>query len=296
MAADLTLSLDLGDVVSEVKKVAKDLESKLGVAAQHLALGAYARVKDQAQAKLRSRLELFNENLHLETLEHGVYAVVVKQSARWIEDGMEPHSMLEALLRSPKAKTAKDGSRYLTVPFKHNIAPRKQTPLQSELLGSLRNALKTQKIPYQKIERNPDGSPKLGLLHSLDLHGPKRNTPGPEAQGPMGRPYSPHSLGHSGEQGPEGRPYLWGVRIYQRLKQNPDGSQKMTGKGDAAVGRDIFTFRVASSKQTNKWMHPGSAPMGFLDDAYEWAKREWDEKIAPQILRELEVANVRGRL
>jgi hypothetical protein len=291
---DLTLQLDLSEVTNHTKKLVQGLESRLAVAAENLAIQAHAHVREKAQGKLKSRLDLFMENLELETLDKGVYAVTIKEKARWIEDGMEPHSMLEDLLRSPKARTAKDGSRYLIVPFKHNVAPSKQTPLQSELLGHLKNALKSKNIPYQKIERNPDGSARTGLLHGFDLHGPKRKTPGEGAQGPLGRPYSAHSLGTAGEQGPAGRPYLWGVRIYQRMLKNPDGSQKMTGKGQPAVGRDIFTFRVASSKQSNKWFHPGTPPMHFLDDAYEWAKRQWDEVIAPKIAAELEVADFSG--
>lgn len=295
MPFDLTLQLDLSEVTNHTKKLSQGLDSRLAVAAEHLAIQAHARVREQASTKLRSRLEQFTQNLELETLDKGVYSVVVKEPARWIEDGMEPHSMLDALLRSPKAKTAKDGSRYLIVPFKHNVAPRKQTPVQSELLGHLKNALKDRNIPYQKIERNPDGSAKTGLLHGFDLHGPKRRTPGPGAAGPMGRPFATHGLGHANEQGPEGRPFLWGVRIYQRLLKQPDGTPKMTGKGEQAVGRDIFTFRVASSKQTNKWFHPGAQPMHFLDDAYEWAKHQWDQVIAPQIAAELEVADFRKK-
>lgn len=294
MSVDITLHLDLSEVTDHTKKVLQGLESRLAVAAEHLAIQAHAHVRERAQTKLKSRLDLFNQNLELETLDKGVYAITIKEPARWIEDGMDPHSMIDDLLKSPKAKTAKDGSRYLIVPFKHNVVPSKQTPLQGELLGHLKNALKNRNIPYQKVERNPDGSPKTGLLHSFDLNGPKRKTPGRGAQGPLGRPYAAHSLGHAGEEGPSGRPYLWGVRIYQNRLKNSDGSPKLTGKGQQAVGRDIFTFRVVSSKQSNKWFHPGTPPMNFLDDAYEWAKRQWDDVIAPQIAAELEMADFRG--
>jgi uncharacterized protein YajQ (UPF0234 family) len=272
---ELTLVLDLGPVEVETRKIAKTLESKLATAAQHLAIQAHAHVLDEASSKLKSRFDIFKKNFVIEKIDRGVYSVVVKSEARWIEDGQEPHSMLEYLLKSPKAKRAKDGSKYLIVPFKHNVAPSRSTETQTQLRDILRSELKKKDISYQKIERNPDGSAKLGLLHKMDIKTPDH------LKSPRGDP--------------EGRPYLWGLRIYQNIKKNDDGSTKLDKHGQPAIARDIFTFRVASSKhEGSKWFHPGSEPMHFLDDAYEWAKRKWDEEIAPQILSELEVDNFKA--
>jgi hypothetical protein len=38
-----------------------------------------------------------------------------------IEEGFEPFDQKEGLLGSPKAKTGKNGSRYITVPFRHGV-------------------------------------------------------------------------------------------------------------------------------------------------------------------------------
>jgi hypothetical protein len=77
------------------------------------------------------------------------------------------------------------------------------------------------------------------------------------------------------KQGTTGIPFLQGVRI----------AQSMDAKGKVSKG--IFTFRVASSKQrgTGKWVHPGIKAKKFMDEGYDWALREWEDKIKPELLR-----------
>jgi hypothetical protein len=286
MADELTLHLDLTEVVKHNEKIVQQVQEKLNVAAKQLAIQTHAHVKEEAARRLHTRRDMFLEHLDFEPIDKSTWAIVVKQKGRWIEDGMEPHSMLDDLLKSPKAKRAKDGSKYMVIPFKQNKGPTQRTPHQTEMLNSLKSALKAQKIPYGKIERNADGSVKTGLLHKMDLHGPSQVRPGMGAQGPVGRPFATHTPG-VGEEGPSGRPYLWGVRVYQKLKRNPDGSPKL-GKGGQQMGtREIFTFRVASSKHPEKFFHPGLAPMHFLEDAYKWAKDQWETKIEPEILKSI---------
>lgn len=41
--------------------------------------------------------------------------------AELIEEGQEPRDMKEALLASPKAKTGKDGKKWITIPFRHGV-------------------------------------------------------------------------------------------------------------------------------------------------------------------------------
>jgi hypothetical protein len=187
------------------------------------------------------------------------------------------HEMLEDLLKSPKAKTSKTGNRYIVIPFKHSKGPTKQTKVEKKLLSAIKNELTKRNIPYMKTEVNPDGSPKTGLLHSFDLSTPNTQHPRkPGETGPQGKGFSiAHRPGS--QEGPSGRPYLWGVRIYQKL----------TKDGDAQRG--IFTFRVASDSQkgSGKWVHPGLGPMHFLEDGYEYAKNLWDTQIAPELLQGL---------
>jgi hypothetical protein len=290
MPDEFMLTLDLSEVIRVHEDLTDEIKKRLASAAKNLAIQAHAHVKEQAAARLKTRRELFLEQLDFAEEGTSVYSVIVREKGRWIEDGMEPHSMLDDLLASPKAKTAKDGSKYLVVPFKHNKGPTQQGPTQSQLLGALKSELKKQKIPYGAIERNPDGSPKTGLLHKMDLNNPQRKRAAPGTEGPHDRPFNANSPA-AGHEGPEGRPFLYGIRIYQKAKVNPDGSPRMNKQGQQAASREIYTFRVASSKQkgTDKWFHPGLAPVHLLDEAYEWAKMQWDNAIAPEIMRDLNV-------
>lgn len=289
MSDEFTLKLDLSEIIKFNEDLTAEVQKKLQVVAKHLALQTHAHVKEQAAEKLKTRREMFDENLSIEQIDSSTWAVVVHEKALWIEDGMEPHSMLDDLLKSPKAKTAKDGSKYLVVPFKHNKGPTMQTTGQKEMVGALRQELKQQKIDYGKIERNPDGSPKVGLLHKIDLNKPTQNRAAHGSEGPAGRPFAAHSPGS--QEGPTGRPYLWGIRIYQQLKKSPDGKVMHDSHGNQQATREIFTFRVASSKQqgSNKWFHPGLPPAHLLDEAYEWAKDQWDNHIAPELILGLQL-------
>lgn len=287
MADEIFLYLDLAPLVKDMKDLSESLQKRLQVAAKNLSIQTHAHVKEQAAQKLHTRLGMFNENLRLEQIDDNTWSIVVDEKGRWIEDGMEQHSMLDDLLASPKAKRARDGSKYIVVPFKHSKGPTQQTPHQRAIKQVLKEELKKLKIPYGGIERNADGSPKVGLLHSHDFaRGSDRQAPG--HQGPASFPMAKNHL-PNGVEGAEGRPYLFGLRIYQRLKRNPDGSPKLDKAGHAMASREIFTFRVASSKHKGRdmWIHPGLAPMHFLEEAYEWAKDQFDNHIAPEIMKDI---------
>lgn len=290
MPDEFSLNLDLSEIRQFYHELNRDLDRRLKAAAHSLAMQAHAHVKEQAAQKLHTRLEMFNEHLDFEQLDKSTWAIIVRQPARWIEDGMEPHSMLDDLLSSPKAKNKKGGGKYIVIPFKHNKGPTQTGSKQKAMLSELKKTLKSQGIKYGAIEKNTDGSPKTGLLHKFDLNKPTQNRPKPGHEGPVGTPFAAHSPA-GGHEGPSGRPYLQGVRIYQHLKKNPDGSPKLNKKGEQMASREIVTFRVASSSQqgTGAWFHPGLAPAHLLEDAYNWAKDQWDNHIAPEILRDLGV-------
>jgi hypothetical protein len=86
-----------------------------------------------------------------------------------------------------------------------------------------------------------------------------------------------------------GTHHLSGLRIYQTLIKDKHGKEVNGHDGHPKVERSIMTFRIASSKQAGQgiWDHPGVKPMHFLEDAYQWAVDEWDNRIAPEILRSI---------
>jgi hypothetical protein len=226
--------------------------------------------------------------LDWEEIGKGTYAVVLQADARWIDDGTPPHNMLEDLLASPKAKTAKDGSKYLIIPFKHSKTKTTQTPQQRQLLSAIQSEMKKKNIS-KEVVRNSDGSPKMGLVHSFDVANPKhRKQVSPGFQGPQGEHFQTKPK-PQGQEGPGGRPYLWATRVYQNAKKGADGKPKMGSDGHPEVERSTFTFRVASSKQAGKgmWDHPGNEPLHMMEEAAEWARRQFEDTIAPELIRSL---------
>lgn len=301
MPSPLDLHINISQITDLQNALTDDVKSKLRRAAEQLAIQTHAHVVEQANAKLRSRLRPFLQNLTFGKVGDDVWAITVLRPGLWIEEGKPAGEMIDDLLKAKSAKTAKDGSRYVAVPFQHNKGQTYQTAGEAALIRTLKEALKEANIPYGKIERNLDGSPRVGLLHSLDIDTPHINdartelTPRPHLKDDLGRVQGPQMYRQrqhprpQGQEGPGGRPFLWGVRIYQRLLRDKDGQPLLDKQGLPRASRHIMTFRVASSKHkgTGKWMYPGIEGKRFLDEAFEWAMKEWDTKIAPSLLGDL---------
>jgi hypothetical protein len=259
----LNLGLSLDDASKSVMKTA----------GQRLTAMTRAHIIEQAQKRLHTRRQMFVDGLTHFQLDDNTYVVNLDAKVRWIDDGMPAHNMIDDLLRSKSAKRAKDGSKYVVVPFQHKKGPTQLTPAQKTLLDTIKKELKARKIEYGQIETGPDGKPKIGLLHKFDIKTQPiktSNTPG-QGKGPVGAVM----------QGPTGIPLLQGVRIYQRPTKNRDGS--------FSVRREIMTFRIASSKHKGqgRWDHPGNEPLKLMEEAYQWAKQQWEREIVPQLSLQL---------
>src|SRR6185436_18067221 len=177
-------------------------------------------------------------------------------------DGLKPHNMLDDLLKSPKAKRAKDGSEYIVIPFQHKKGKTQMTQAQATLTATIKAEMQKMGIPYGKIETHSDGSPRIGVIHELDITKlPLKSWDGPgQGHGPIG----------DVRQGPTGIPFLQGVQVRQR--------KALDKRGNEQILREIMTFRVASSKhreQKGRWDHPGTAPVPLLEEASKWAVDHW---------------------
>ncbi len=273
----LIVNFDISQYIKEHEDLIEQLESKTIEAVERVAMQAHLHIVEQAAIKLKgsSQQNAFTSSIEFKQESDGMWSINVPQKMLWIEDGLPPNfDMLPGFLASPKAKSGASG-KYLVIPFKHNNAPTQQSGLQAFLTASVKKEMSKRNIPYKAIEKNPDGSPKTGLLHKFNaptpnhMHEPKKGH-----QGPSGHPLSIHAK-PPGNEGPSGRPYLFGVRVYQ--KQSEEETKK-----------DVMTFRTASQKQQGqKWIHPGQEPMSFLDEAHQWAQKEWEDKILPEMLKEL---------
>lgn len=264
----ITINLDLSAVLDLNSSLRPKLDQALKNAAQSLAMQSHAHLMEEVNSKLNSTRQRYSDALTFAPVNENTWIISLDRTMMWLEEGLPEHEMLDNLLKSPKAKLAKDGSKYLVVPFQHNKGATQQTSAARDLTTTIKQELKKRQIPYGSIERDDKGKAKTGLLHSFDImKEPTKTKEGAGmGHGPMGQV----------RQGNTGIPFLQGVRVYQ----------KNTNSG---VKRGIMTFRVASSKHrgSGKWVHPGIEPRKFFDETAEWALKTW-ERMMPEILRAFE--------
>ncbi len=294
--ADLVLNLD----TKELDELARDFESfeaEMNRSAQLLAGQTHLHILEQVQQRLHSRREMYVKALAKPTeVQPGVFMITLKEEGVWIEEGMPPHSMVKDLL-GDNPKVAADGSRYRVIPFEHSKGgPTSNTPAEQELVSAIKSELKKMRIPWKGVERNQDGSPKTGLLHKLDIMDkpirPRGALPDHNLTQDPTKPDNQHGFGQGSPGkvmvGPTGIPFLKGLQIRQSGLFNADGTPRLDAKGRQMATRSISTFRVVSSKhEGERWNYPGIEGVKFMDEAVEWAAREWDQKILPDLLKKL---------
>ena len=270
----IMLNLDITDLINLEKNLVPAIHSSIDEHALALTSATHAHLIELANQKLHTRRQMFIDHLTIFPLRHNsmesggtarVWVLNLDRKFRWIDDGMDEHEMIDDLLKSPKAKTSKDGSRYLSIPFDHSPGkggPTTSTPASRTLVDTIKKELKTRGIPFGKIEKGPDGKPLLGTLHNVDItKEPVRTGNGPgQGWGPIGKV----------KQGFTGTPFLRGVRITQENVKD-----QKTGK--TSVKRSIMTFRTVSSKHkgTGRWTHPGLEAKRMMEEAADWAAQQW---------------------
>lgn len=267
----MNIVIDFSDVSKTFENLGADLEKAANQAASELAPAIYGHLLEEANSKLHSRRKMFIDALSFKQESDRSFTVTLDKKAVWIDDGMDEHEMLTALLKSPKAKTSASGDKYIVVPFDHSPGKgaSSTTPAQQDLISTIKKDLKKKAIPFGKIEKDPSGQPKIGNLHRLDImDSPLKTHNGPgQGKGRIG----------DVKQGPTGIPFLQGIQISQKPKEG------------GGVKRNISTFRVASSKMkgTGRWVHPGLEPTDLMKEAYEWGLKHLDDVILPRIFSQI---------
>lgn len=263
------LNLDVSEL-QDLLALPDIAEDELQKAAANLTAATKSKIIELANEKLHSRRNMFMEALSHFQVDDSTWVVNLDKSARWIDEGMSEHNMLEDLLSSKKAKTAKDGSKYVVIPFQHNKGKQDMTPAQQSLLNTVKKELAKVGESPNKLTMDSTGKPQLGLVRSMDiLKAPVSTSALRLGRGPKGQ------VG----QGPTGIPLLKGVRVYQKEIKGADGGSK--------VGRFVMTFRVASSKhrgQGGRWDHPGTPATNLMEEGLNWAVEQWSSKVAPALL------------
>lgn len=283
------IHFDLSALVRFDEALKPALEAAAKQAAQTLTAQTHAHIVEQVQARNRSTREKYLDNLSFHQVNETTWVVNLAPGAMFIEEGLPPNfDMIDSLLDDsprpwanakgmggkagmPKGRTklAKDGSRYRVIPFEHNTAPTKQTPAQTDLTNTIKTEMKKQGAPWGKLEHDSGGKPLLGLVRKFDIMSkPTKALNGPgQGKGPIG----------AVRQGPTGIPFLQGVRVYQR--------EVMDKQGKKNVKKFVMTFRIVSSKHKaqGRWVHPGLEGRKFFDEAFDWALKQWEDKIAPEL-------------
>jgi hypothetical protein len=265
-----------GDLGGDLEKALKE---EAIAANRELALMAQAKATEMANERLHNRRKKFIDALHL-SQEGDVWVLSLDAGARWIDEGMPPHNMLDDLLASPKVKRAADGSAYVVVPFEHGPGKGsgENTPYQQDIVDTLKKEFKARKIPWAKIEKGDNGAPKLGKIRSFSIdHSPVKSHDGPgQGRGPIGDVRQGPNKRQVVGGGPAGGgiPFLQGVAVYQRAKEG------------GGVQKSVMTFRIASSKHQgqDRWNHPGLEPTNIMDDVAKWAQEAVERDIFPKLI------------
>lgn len=251
-----TIDLDFSEIF-ELKDLKLKCELYAAEYSNALAKETYGKVMEWADQRLHSRKGTFMDNLYLNPTDKNSWSIVLGPKAAWIEDGQDAHSMIQAMLKSRKVKTGKQG-KYLIVPFEHTRGGN-FTPAQASLRQTVKSEMSRLKMDSAWSSR----SKKIGSFNVGD------------------RPTSTHSLpigkGPKGQaaQGVTGIPILHGVNVYQKHSIK-SGVTKI----------NAFTFRTISEhSHPGSWQHPGNAPTNIMKDAAEWAEKQAETYLAKIIER-----------
>jgi hypothetical protein len=285
--ADIGLNLDISDLLSLGKDL-EQFEGELNRSVALLSAQTHLHIIESAHRVLHARREIFIKALAKPSeVSPGVWMITLGAEAGWIEEGGDAHSMVKDLL-GDDPKTAKDGSKFRVIPFSHKGGPASNTSAENELVGAIKNELKKLRIPWAGIERNEDGSPKSGTLHRINMTTPNKPVGAESGPGAGHRGYG-HGAEGAPMVGPTGIPFLQGLKISQSPLFGADGKPKLDAKGKQMASRDISTFRIVSSKHIaeNRWVYPAKEGIFLMDKAMEWAEREWDSKILPDLVKKL---------
>lgn len=246
----LQFNIDVAALTADFKQFAMEVEQDLQKAAGALAAMTKAKVDELASQELTSTLEQFKKSVGWEEISPGIYVVYINEDALWQEDGLPAGFDMKPGLLKGATKISKDGHPYRSIPFDHGKAPTQQTSDAQRLTSQVKSFLKKEKVPFRKIELNADKSPRTGQLHRFNI--------------PSDAPTDRASTSA-----------LQGLTIYQTRDTSKPGN----------IRRDIMTFRTVSGGEGSqgKWIHPGYKPKNFLEKAGEWAEKEWENTILPEI-------------
>lgn len=246
----LRIQVNAAEIAAQFKEFALEVEQDIKKGIENLSTLTHAQIQMNAQQELHSSRKIYMDNLNApKEIVGGVWVITLDEDALWIEEGIKPNTDMKPNLLKNGKVSASTGNRYQVIPFHYSRPPSQNTPGTQNIVNQIKNKLRSEKVPFKKIEYNKDGSPKVGKLHAFDFGGKR--------------------------PGRGNTPQMQGVSIYQTLTK--------TGN----VRRDILTFRTVSSGPASqgKWVHPGHEGKKYMDKAFEEALKMWETSILPEIMQ-----------
>ena len=232
----------------EIDQLTKEIENRAKQGMRLLQQQIYGKIVEKVQEKLKSTRHIYLANLGMLNETDNLYVVYLKKEAAWIEDGIEPHEMIDNLTRGPKSKQAQDGSRYNIIPFKHNKTPQHTSRAQMQIQRVVKQELKKRGLDKPIMV---DGRPQLGRVVTLKTELASKGMPVNKFD----------------------KPILAGLTIYQKAVKTTTGKTK--------IQRDVMTFRVVSTKQkgSGMWYHPGLSAANFFQEVEKEVDVMWNEML-----------------
>jgi hypothetical protein len=254
MKLDIGIDIKFEDNLKQnIDAIKKNIEEDLKQAIKTLGSSGLKKAQDLAEEKLHGKLSnVYKSNLKIEQVSDNTVIIELKEEAFWIEKGRKPgfmEDLLNAKSGSP-AKTSKDGHKYRVIPMKSTGGSQPSPSTGEDLVGQLKNFLKTQGIRTSQtkgLELDASGSPRTGKMHTFDIKNMRDK----------GFPKD-----------------LKNISVFQN--KNPN-----TGK----VERSVVAFRVISdkNKESGKWNHPGTPPARILEETFKYIEQQWQTQIFPAI-------------
>lgn len=291
--SNLDFKVNIDEIADKLQMKREVIEGRIVQEVKQLAASTHAFVVRYASEKLEKnefmRKWFFgeinsqtneSEKVKFQEIGHGMYLVSIDESSRFIEEGRDPAPMAtdKWLLKEGKGlKTAKDGSKYKVIPMKQmgGVGGKSDNPYAG-FTNILKSALKKQGISLNKIERDSDGNPKLGILHRLQVAHPNSKSGGfhqmvsPKKLKLFSEGRTPERAAALGLPVYGGKFHLAGVVVSQR-------KDEATGK----IKKEAVTFRVVSSKHKDegRWVYPRVDPLNSIPEAFKFAEKAWEQTI-----------------
>lgn len=254
-----------GNVSEQAQKIIENLKKDIVAATKALGQGAFQKAHEIADQKMSPELSgVYKQNLYINELSENITEIGIKEDAFWIEQGKKGGFMEELLNHKSGSppKTAKDGSKYRVIPFKHSATGKGSSTASQTAINELKTFLKKEGIRYSKtraLALDANGSPRVGRIHSFDIKAMRDR-----------KKKSVENLSRN----------LEGLSIYQNY--NPETKR---------VERNIMTFRIISEKHRNsgKWQYPAGRPKKqVLKDVFAWVEQTWQSKIFTELKNKYE--------